>query len=604
MTETPLRTSDFDFVLPADRIAQHPATPREAARLLCVGEAFEDRVVADLPDVLRHGDLLVVNDTKVIPAQLSAMRGAARIGITLDRPLADGSWHALARNARRLQTGDRLDFDGLAGFHAVIAAVEEGGGVTLRFDRDGEAFSAALAQAGALALPPYIARPQGPTPQDQSDYQTMFADRSGAVAAPTAGLHFTPALLAKLQARGVGAEKLTLHVGAGTFLPVRSETLEGHSIHAEHGVLGGNAALRINAARKAGSRIVAVGTTSLRLLETATGADGTTRPFSGETNIFLHPGRAIRSADMLLTNFHLPRIDAVHAGLRLCRHRTHESGLRACHRRPATASTPTATRPCCAAPRHDRFGWTQLANDGAARAGTLRTAHGEVATPVFMPVGTAATVKAMTADAVRSTGASIVLGNTYHLMLRPGPERVEKLGGLHRMMDWPGPILTDSGGFQIMSLDKLRTLDADGVTFRSHLDGGTQHRLTPERAIDIQHKLDATITMVLDECTAFPATHEAASASMEMSMRWAARCRAAFVARDGYALFGIVQGSIYPDLRRASAAALTGIGFDGYAIGGLAVGEGQEAMFGTLEATVPHLPADAPTLSHGCGHAG
>jgi queuine tRNA-ribosyltransferase len=246
------------------------------------------------------------------------------------------------------------------------------------------------------------------------------------------------------------------------------------------------------------------------------------------------------------------------------------------------------------------FGWTLQAADGRARAGTLRTAHGEVLTPVFMPVGTAATVKAMTADAVRSTGAPIVLGNTYHLMLRPGAERIGRLGGLHRFMDWPGPILTDSGGFQIMSLDKLRRLDADGVTFRSHLDGST-HRLTPERAVQIQDQLDSTITMVLDECTAFPATHAQADASMALSMRWAARSRAAFRAREGYALFGIVQGGIYADLRQASAEALVSTGFDGYAIGGLAVGEGQAAMFATLEATLPHLPAACPRYLMGVG---
>jgi queuine tRNA-ribosyltransferase len=246
------------------------------------------------------------------------------------------------------------------------------------------------------------------------------------------------------------------------------------------------------------------------------------------------------------------------------------------------------------------FAWSQTASDGAARAGVLTTAHGDVETPVFMPVGTAGTVKAMTADAVRSTGARIVLGNTYHLMLRPGEDRVAKLGGLHRFMDWPGPILTDSGGFQIMSLGKMRTLDADGVTFKSHLDGA-MHRLTPERAIDIQHKLDSTITMVLDECTPFPATEAQASMSMHMSMRWAERCRAAFTPRDGYALFGIVQGGIYPALRAESAAALTAIGFEGYAVGGLAVGEGQEAMFATLEATVPHLPPHRPRYLMGVG---
>ena len=246
------------------------------------------------------------------------------------------------------------------------------------------------------------------------------------------------------------------------------------------------------------------------------------------------------------------------------------------------------------------FSWTQEARDGDARAGTLSTAHGHVPTPTFMPVGTAGTVKAMTADAVRSTGAGIVLGNTYHLMLRPGPERVAELGGLHRFMDWPGPILTDSGGFQVMSLGALRTLDEGGVTFRSHLDG-TKHRLTPERAVDIQHKLDATISMVLDECTTFPATEEQAQTSMAMSMRWAARCREAFVPRDGYGLFGIVQGGTYADLRKASADALTAIGFEGYAVGGLAVGEGQEAMFATLDVTVPHLPQGAPRYLMGVG---
>jgi queuine tRNA-ribosyltransferase len=244
--------------------------------------------------------------------------------------------------------------------------------------------------------------------------------------------------------------------------------------------------------------------------------------------------------------------------------------------------------------------WTHSANDGAARAGTLITAHGEVPTPVFMPVGTAGTVKAMTADAVRSTGARMVLGNTYHLMLRPGAERVGRLGGLHRLMDWQGPILTDSGGFQVMSLNELRKLDEDGVTFRSHLDGSA-HRLTPERSVEIQHLLGADVTMCLDECTPFPATEEVAAASMRLSMRWAARCRAAFVPRPGHGLFGIVQGSVYDALRAESVAALTAIGFEGYAIGGLAVGEGQAEMLRMLDVTVPLLPRAAPRYLMGVG---
>ncbi len=246
------------------------------------------------------------------------------------------------------------------------------------------------------------------------------------------------------------------------------------------------------------------------------------------------------------------------------------------------------------------FGWEQAGVDGPARAGMLRTAHGDVPTPVFMPVGTAGTVKAMTADAVRTTGARLVLGNTYHLMLRPGAARVAALGGLHRFMDWPGPILTDSGGFQVMSLAALRKMDEDGVTFRSHLDGSPQ-RLTPEVSIGIQHQLDATITMAFDECTPFPATEEQARASMALSMRWAARSRSAFRPRAGYGQFGIVQGGVFPHLRTESVQALIPMGFEGFAIGGLAVGEGQAAMFEVLEGTVPQLPADRPRYLMGVG---
>jgi queuine tRNA-ribosyltransferase len=248
----------------------------------------------------------------------------------------------------------------------------------------------------------------------------------------------------------------------------------------------------------------------------------------------------------------------------------------------------------------DPFGFTLLAQSGGARRGRLSTAHGIVETPVFMPVGTAATVKALSVDMVAQTGASILLANTYHLMLRPGAATIEKLGGLHRFMDWPGPILTDSGGYQVMSLSALRKIDEDGVTFKSHLDGSA-HRLTPERAVDLQRAFDSTITMVLDECTPFPATLEQAAHSMALSMRWAARCRKAFAARAGYGLFGIVQGGVYPALRQQSAAALIEIGFDGYAIGGLAVGEGQQAMFETLEATTPALPQDKPRYLMGVG---
>lgn len=244
--------------------------------------------------------------------------------------------------------------------------------------------------------------------------------------------------------------------------------------------------------------------------------------------------------------------------------------------------------------------FTLLARDGAARRGRLATAHGTIETPAFMPVGTAATVKAMRPEDVAATGAEIILGNTYHLMLRPGPERIAELGGLHRFMNWPKPILTDSGGFQVMSLAKLRKIDERGAMFRSHLDGA-RHELTPERSIEIQHLLGADITMAFDECTPFPAAEETARRSMELSMRWAERCKTAYQPRPGHALFGIVQGSVYPELRHRSAEALRTIGFDGYAIGGLAVGEGQEAMFSVLDETAPALPEDRPRYLMGVG---
>jgi queuine tRNA-ribosyltransferase len=247
-----------------------------------------------------------------------------------------------------------------------------------------------------------------------------------------------------------------------------------------------------------------------------------------------------------------------------------------------------------------KFGFDLMATNGAARRGRLATAHGMAETPAFMAVGTAGTVKAMTAESVRATGTEIVLGNTYHLMLRPGAELVARLGGLHKMMDWPGIILTDSGGFQVMSLAGLRKMTEQGVTFQSHIDGG-KHFLSPERSTEIQHLLDATITMALDECTPHPATPDEASRSMGLSMRWAERSRAAFTHRDGYGQFGIVQGGVYPELRAQSAAALTGIGFEGYAIGGLAVGEGQALMYDMIEATAPLLPSEAPRYLMGVG---
>jgi len=299
-----MKLSEFGYELPSDRIAVAPARPRDSARLLCVGRELRDAVVRDLPGLLRAGDVLVVNDTRVIPAQLSARRGAARVGITLDRELGCGVWRALVRNAKRLRVADVVVV--AEDFTAEVLAIHADGSADLRFNLAGEAFFAALHRVGALALPPYIVRPEGVTSADKADYQTIFAAHEGAVAAPTAGLHFTPALMAALEARGVEVVRVTLHVGAGTFLPVRVEDVREHKMHAERGIVTAEAAARINAARARGGRIVPAGTTALRLIESAADERGVVTAFNGETDIFILPGYRFRVADLLFTNFHLP----------------------------------------------------------------------------------------------------------------------------------------------------------------------------------------------------------------------------------------------------------------------------------------------------------
>jgi S-adenosylmethionine:tRNA ribosyltransferase-isomerase len=302
-----MRLADFDFVLPRGLVADRPAEPREAARLLVLPQAggIIDRRIADLPALVRPGDLLVFNDTKVIPARLVGRRGLASVEITLAHDLGGGAWQAYAKGARRLHAGDSIDF--AAAFSAEILGKTAEGAVTLRFDREGDAFRQALAQHGAMPLPPYIKRPRGGDSQDRGDYQTIFARAEGAVAAPTAGLHFTEPLLAAIATRGAEWATVTLHVGPGTFLPVKVEDPREHRMHVEWGLVGAATAARINAARARGGRIIAIGTTSLRLLESAAAATGAVGEFCGETRLFILPGYRFRAIDLLLTNFHLPR---------------------------------------------------------------------------------------------------------------------------------------------------------------------------------------------------------------------------------------------------------------------------------------------------------
>jgi S-adenosylmethionine:tRNA ribosyltransferase-isomerase len=295
----------FDFALPNDRIALRPARPRDSARMLLVeGIDISDRAILDLPQMLRRGDVLVFNDTRVIPAQLEGRRGEAAVGATLHRREGPRDWQAFVRNARRLKAGDRIDFE--AGVSASVVEKAADGSALLHFDGD-EPVEFLIERAGRMPLPPYIASRRPADEADSSDYQTMFARQDGAVAAPTAALHFTDRLVAALDEAGVRRETLTLHVGAGTFLPVKAEDTADHRMHSEWGRIDAATAGRLNAARAAGGRLIAVGTTSLRLLESAAGEDGVIRPFEGDTAIFITPGYRFRAIDGLLTNFHLPR---------------------------------------------------------------------------------------------------------------------------------------------------------------------------------------------------------------------------------------------------------------------------------------------------------
>jgi len=301
----PMRVADFDFDLPAERIALRPARPRDSARLLVVdGNEICDRAVLDLPKLLGPGDVLVFNDTKVIPAQLEGRRGDASIGATLHKREGPREWQAFLRNAKRAREGDTIDFG--EGVSASVIEKSDDGSALLHFHGE-EPVELLLDRAGRMPLPPYIASRREVDEADREDYQTMFAREEGAVAAPTAALHFTEGLLEALDERGIGRERLTLHVGAGTFLPVKSEKIEDHKMHAEWGRIDADAAERLNAVRRSGGRLISVGTTCLRLLESAADDDGAIHPFEGDTAIFITPGYRFRAIDGLITNFHLPR---------------------------------------------------------------------------------------------------------------------------------------------------------------------------------------------------------------------------------------------------------------------------------------------------------
>ena len=444
----------------------------------------------------------------------------------------------------------------------------------------------ALAERGEMPLPPYIAGRRAADDRDRTDYQTMFARAEGSVAAPTAGLHFTESLVAALSARGIDLHRVTLHVGPGTFLPVKAEDTSAHRMQPEWGSLSAETAAALNATRRAGGRIVAVGSTSLRLLESAAAADGTLAAFSGKTALFITPGYRFRAVEAMLTNFHLPRstlfmLVCAFCGLDVMRRayaHAIEAGYRfysygdACLLFPmhlARHARPVLLPPHCRRRRRPR-----RRNDDGAR----HRAHAGLHAGRHARCG-----QGRASRRPACSGHRILLANTYHLMLRPGAERVAALGGLHAFMRWPYPILTDSGGFQVMSLAPLREVTERGVTFRSHLDGAMVE-LTPERAIEVQILLGSDIAMQLDECVKLPADHRDIERAMKLSLRWAERCKRAFEgrARRAARCSASCRAATIKNCAQESVRALAGLGFDGYAIGGLAVGEspGRDARNG------------------------
>jgi len=300
-----MKVEAFDFTLPQELIADRPVTPRETARLLCVSDDITDKHVSDLPDLLNAGDLLVFNDTKVIPARLRGLRRTAKIEVTLHKNVSADTWHAFAKPAKKLKPSDIIVFSD--DFTAMVSEKRDGGEVVLSFSASGPALMEKLMTYGEIPLPPYISSLRAVDEQDKQDYQTIFAKDEGAVAAPTAGLHFTEELMTKFKEKGIDSVATTLHVGAGTFLPVKAEDTNDHKMHAEFGIITGEAATKINQCRKEGGKVVSVGTTSLRLLESAADDEGTVHPFHGETDIFITPGYRFKAVGLLITNFHLPK---------------------------------------------------------------------------------------------------------------------------------------------------------------------------------------------------------------------------------------------------------------------------------------------------------
>ena len=557
---------EFDYELPESLIAAYPSRAREAARLLVLyrqtGEVIHS-VFAEIGEFLNPGDLLVLNDTKVFPARLRGTKASGgQVEVLLLEPFSEAGrnfWIALIDAAKKPPLGSELRFG--AQMSAEVIGDLGRGRFGLEFHHDGD-FDTQLERLGEPPLPPYVRRGREAEALDRDRYQTVYAVHAGAVAAPTAGFHFTPELFTKLAARGIERALLTLHVGPGTFQPVRESEIENHRMEGERYSLSTEAAAKINRAKQARHRVVAVGSTSTRTLEWIALKKGEVVADEGIARLYIRPGDRFPRAGRVGHQFSSARLDTADTGRCVCRLGSHPSRLSRSYRekisilqlRRRDADTLRRQQvPDSFSNRATRFmngHFTILKKDVAsnARLGHLITTHGEVETPCFMPVGTQGTVKAMLPRDLRDLGCQILLGNTYHLYLRPGHEVIRALGGLHRFMGWDGPILTDSGGYQVFSLGAMRKISEEGAQFQSHLDGSS-HLLTPEKAVEIQEALGSDIAMTLDECIPSDAAREYVRASTARTIRWAQRCAAARTRRDQL-MFGIIQGGLFEDLRR------------------------------------------------------
>jgi S-adenosylmethionine:tRNA ribosyltransferase-isomerase len=514
--------SEFDFDLPQDRIALHPVEPRDAARMLIVrpGAPFADGRVRDLLEVLRPGDVLVINDTRVLPAELSGVRARgehrAAVSFNLHKRVDSSTWLAFARPAKRLTAGDRVSFGQetdnaclLGTLDATVTEVEEGGQVKLRFDLAGPFLDESIKAFGAMPLPPYIGARRGVEERDKSDYQTVYARVEGAVAAPTAGLHFTEELLSSLPRPAASIERVTLHVGAGTFLPVKVEDTADHRMHAEWGEISEASVQRINAARAQGGRVVAVGTTSLRLLESAARATGELKAFCGETDIFITPGFRFRVVDVLMTNFHLPRstlfmLVCAFAGMETMKAayaHAIAAGYRFYSYGDASLLFPGGGAMTA------EFSFTLLATDGAARRGRINLPRGEVRTPASCQSARRARSRPCIPSRCGRRGR--ISSSATPITSCCGRGR----SGLRRWVGCMNSCIGRGRSSRIRVVSRscrwrsLRKLTEEGVTFRSHIDGSSWE-MSPERSIEIQLLLDSDIIMQLDECIPLPSPSE------------------------------------------------------------------------------------------------